>query len=192
MPKHKPVHHLKTKKPSNVKWMWIAGGLIVVLALSFWIFSSSPKSSETNQTVQPTQSVPKDLAKDCSVLNTPDVQSVFSGAEIVQQKDLVEESLCSKGWQTFKVDATSRTPGNAIALVISNTSDLANYNNQNPSFTLDRVCAKYPSINLGDYKSCNLFGEIYFGKGNYLIQLQCVGCPDGNGLKLANTLASRL
>jgi len=196
MAKHRAAHHARhttEKKSQNLKWMWIAGGLIVVLALSFLILSSSPKSEvKTNNSQPSVEEKSKYSILDCSVLNIEDVQSVFGTQEVTQEKYNVDQNMCSKGWKTWKVDGASRTPGNTISLIISNTSALANYDYQTPVPTLDRVCGKYPSINLGDYKSCNLFGEIYFGKGSELIQLQCVNCPDGNGLKLANLLASRI
>jgi len=188
--KHKS--HKKGNKNNFVKWSIIAGAVILValLAVFMWPEKSSENSSNQNQTL--VIEAPKYLASDCSILNTDDIKSVFDTPEVTQEKDNVQETTCSKSWKIWKVEGTSRSPLDAVTVIVTETTKLANYNYQNPSATLERVCARFSSTNLGDYKSCNLFGEIYFGKGNYLVQLQCVGCPEGNGESLAKTVLERM
>jgi len=156
--------------------------------------SNSTQPTGQVQEVQPPQA-PQEAAvqysaSDCSVLSTDDVQSVFN-TNITQDKGTTGAGSCAKQWISWNLEGGSRTPLDHIALAVTNTT-LNFPGHPKPSESIARTCANKPSVGLGDSGSCSVAGDIFFSKGDYLVEVQCVNCPDGNAMKLANLANSRL
>jgi len=168
--------------------------VIITLILLSLVFVAGCGSKESSNQTSQTSAVekPKYSASDCSVLNLEDIKAVFNTQDVTQEKNVNDANACSKGWKTWKIEGTSKSPLNAMAMIMTKTVNLSTYDYKSPSSSLDMVCGRSPSISLGDYKSCNLLGDIYFGKGDYLVEIQCIDCSEGNGLSLAKTVESRM
>jgi len=167
-------------------------GLLVFLGIIL-VMGASGCGSQPAAAPQPVQaSQPTALSyviKDCSALGTEDVKAVFN-TDVTQDKGTVDPGTCAKQWTAWQATANGQTPIARPYLAITNTTTRPG--SPTPSQAISRTCANKPSLGLGDGVSCNIVGDVFFTKKDYLVEMACVNCPDDYGMKLANLVNGRI
>jgi len=177
----------------NKNIVLVGGAVVVVLAAIGAFLVLKPvgllPTGANNQNPAANQGGVKYSAMDCELLNGADVKSVLNSYDVTEQPISKSEGQCSKGWVTKDERGV---PGNSVVLTVTETKVNPYYSGFDPSTPLKNLCGQSASLNLGQYTSCNFMGAAVFGKGEYMVQVSCIGCDQAKTEQLAKLAEGRM
>ena len=136
----------------------------------------------------PAQTGNQYLASNCSVIGADDVKPIL-GADRCEEKLVKQtDSRCMKDFIAYK----GIIPSYTVALTDIKVSADPTYKAGTITQELGTLCNGKPTLGLGDYVSCNFFGQITFGVGGYMIFLACPQCPIDKTTEIAGIVAKRV
>jgi hypothetical protein len=158
----------------------------------------TPKPVEKPVT-QPAQNIPVEVAppkkiepiysmKECNYLSSEDIQNTLSLKEVVFKDTPTRinnsETRCNRLLAGYNEKTTSEMTVK-YDITITSSEDGTKEN-------IISLCKNGQSLSLGEYTACTKGSMIYYGKGTYLVWVQCNGCEDGKNLEIAKLLENRL
>jgi len=136
--------------------------------------------------------VPEKFSIDeCRLLSARDIKSVIGGDEVTEIPPLRTDGQCREMLVSMEGTEEKSAPKNTITLSIIDTKVVPSYNQIEVKDYLSSICSG-SSLEIGEYNSCSFAGFVFFGKGKYMLQLNCPGCSEEKKIELSKLINGRL